>query len=79
MRYIADGLIPLLFGMGLMVAGLLMTYCVHRCMVFLTGKGEDAPLQLVLGTAQAMAIVAIWLLLGAALINGVDTIVPLIR
>ena len=72
-------LIPLFFGMGLVAAGLLATYCVYRYMARAKSKSEDADKQQLLSASQFVAVATIWMLVFTALLHGmaiVGSLVP---
>ena len=70
--------IPLFFGMGLVAAGLLATYCVYRYMARAKSKSEDADKQQLLSVSQFVAIATIWMLVFTALFHGVDIVGSLV-
>ena len=71
-------LIPLFFGMGLVAAGFLATYCVYRYMARAKSKSEDADKQFLLGASQFVVVATIWMLVFTALLHGVDIIGSLV-
>ena len=71
-------LIPLFFGMGLVAAGFLATYCVYRYIVRAKDKSEYADLKLIYGATQFVAVATIWMLVFTVLLKTIDIVESLV-
>ena len=71
-------LVPLLFGMSMVFIALLVTYGIHKYVVFVTGQGEDAPTEALLRTARIGVyggiLASVWILAMTAIFNGMDIV-----